>query len=97
MRSPLDPESSRTHIVLVLTFRLELMLGSGVLAQPERVFLLFCSKLAQFSSNFSNLDAIFLSIRPFLNFRERFICPREFSSRKLALSAFWQEGSHFRD
>ena len=39
-RSPLDPESSRTLIVLFLTFCPELTLGSGVFAQFERVFLL---------------------------------------------------------
>jgi hypothetical protein len=44
-RSSLDPESSRTLIVLFLTFSPELMLGSGVLAQSEHVFLLFSSKL----------------------------------------------------
>ena len=37
-RSPLDPESSRTLIVLFLTYSPELMLGSGFLAQSERVF-----------------------------------------------------------
>jgi hypothetical protein len=32
MRSPLDPESSRTLIVLFLTYSPELKLGSGILA-----------------------------------------------------------------
>ncbi len=50
-----------------LTFCPELMLWSGVLAQSERVFLLFSSKLVQFSSNFFNLDTNFFSIRPFLD------------------------------
>jgi hypothetical protein len=65
------------------------------LAQPERVFLLFSSKLVQFSSNFFDLDANFFGIRPFLNFWERFLGPREFPSEKSALSAFWQEGFWF--
>jgi hypothetical protein len=42
-RFPLDPESSRTLIVLFLTYSPELTLGSGVLAQSEHVFLLFSS------------------------------------------------------
>jgi hypothetical protein len=67
-RSPLDPESSRTLIVLFLTFISELTLGSGILAQFEYVFLLFSSKLVQFSSNFFDSDADFFGIRPFLNF-----------------------------
>jgi hypothetical protein len=67
-RSPLDPESSRTLIVLFLTYSPELILGSGVLAQSQRVFLLFSIKLVQFSSNFFNLDANFFDIRPFLDF-----------------------------
>ncbi len=91
-RSPLDPESSRTLIVLFLTYGPELTLGSGALAQSERVFLLFSIKLVQFSSNFFNLDPNLFSIRPFLNFWERLLDPRVFSSGKLALFAFWQEG-----
>jgi hypothetical protein len=67
-RSPLDPESSKTLIVLFLTFSPELTLGSGVLAQSGCVFLLFSSKVVQFSSNFFVLDANFFGIRPFLNF-----------------------------
>ncbi len=67
-RSPLDPESSRTLIVLFLTYSQELMLGSGVLAQSERAFLLFSFKLLQFCSNFFNLDANFFGIWPFLDF-----------------------------
>ncbi len=50
-RSPLDPESSRTLIVLFLTYSPELMLRSGFLAQSEHVFLLFSSKLVRFSSH----------------------------------------------
>ncbi len=64
-RSPLDPESSRTLIVLFLTFSPELTLGSG---QSEHVFLLFSSKLVQFSSNFFDLGANYFGIWPFLNF-----------------------------
>jgi hypothetical protein len=67
-RSPLDPESSRTLIVLFLTFSPELILGSGILAWPECVFLLFSSKLVQFSSNFFDLDANIFCIQPFLDF-----------------------------
>jgi hypothetical protein len=71
------------------------MLGSGVLAQSERVFLLFSIKLVQFCFNFFNLGAYFCGIRPFLNFGERLLNLRVFSSGKLALSAFWQEGLSF--
>jgi hypothetical protein len=67
-RSPLDPESSRTLIVLFLTFSPELILGSGILAQSKHVFLLFSSKLVLFSTNFFKLDANFFGIRSFLDF-----------------------------
>ncbi len=67
-RSPLDQESSRTLIVLFLTYSPELTLGSGLLVQSEHVFLLFSIKLVQFSSNFFDLDANFFGIRPFLDF-----------------------------
>jgi hypothetical protein len=67
-RSPLDPESSRTLIVLFLTYSPELTLGSGFLAQSERVFLLFSIKLVQFSSNFLDLGTNFFGIWPFLDF-----------------------------
>jgi hypothetical protein len=70
-RSPLDPESSRTLIVLFLTYSPELTLGSGILAQSECVLLLFSSKLVQFSSNFFDLDANFFGIWPFLDFLRR--------------------------
>jgi hypothetical protein len=43
------------------------MLGSGVLAQSERVFLLFSSKLVRFSSSFFDLDANFFAIHLFLD------------------------------
>ncbi len=66
--SPLDPESSRTLIVLFLTYGSELMLGSGVLAQSECVFLLFSIKLVQVISNFFDLDANFFGIWLFLDF-----------------------------
>ncbi len=113
-RSPLDPESSRTLIVLFLTFMGEviadklfkiwifcfslspkLMLGSGILAQSKHVFLLFGFKLVHFSSNFFNLDTNFIGIGPFLDFWEGFLDPQVFSSGKLALFAFWQEGFSF--
>ncbi len=67
-RSPLDPESSRTLIVLFLTYSPELTLGSGVLVRSEHVFLPFSSKLVQFSSNFFDFDANFYGIQPFLDF-----------------------------
>jgi hypothetical protein len=44
------------------------MLGSGIMAQSECVFLLFSIKLVQFSANFFDLDANFFGIGPFLNF-----------------------------
>jgi hypothetical protein len=44
------------------------MLGSGILAQSERDFLLFSFKLVLFSSNFFDLDANFFGIQPFLDF-----------------------------
>jgi hypothetical protein len=94
-RSPLDPESSRTLIVLFLTLSPELTLGSGILARSERVFLLFSFKLVQFSSNFFKLDAYFFGIRPFLSFSERLLNLQVFSSGKSALSAFWQESFSF--
>jgi hypothetical protein len=75
-----------------LTFSPELTLGSGILVQSEHVFLLFSFKLVLFSSNFFDLDANFFGNHPFLVFGERFLSPQEFSSKKLALSAFWQEG-----
>ncbi len=51
-RSPLDPKTSRTLIVLFLTYSPELMPGSGTTAWSEHVFLLLGIKLVQFSSNF---------------------------------------------
>jgi hypothetical protein len=94
-RPQLDPEASRTLIVLLLTFSPELMLGSSVLAQSERVFLLFNSKLVQFSSNFFNLDANFL-VSSLFSFSEKgFLVHGNFPPEKLALSAFWQEGFPF--
>ncbi len=113
-RSPLDPETSRTLIVLFLTFTgeviadklfkiwifcfslsPELMFGSGILVQSERVFLLFSIKLVHFSSNFFHLDANFFGIWPFLDFWEGLLDPWVFSSGKSALSAFWREGFSF--
>ncbi len=67
-RSPLNPESSRTLIILFLTYSPELTLGSGVLAQSERVFLPFSIELVQFSSNFFDLGTNFFGIWPFLDF-----------------------------
>ncbi len=94
-RSPLDPESSKTLIVLFLTFSPELMLGSGFLAQSECVFLFFSSKLVLLSSNSYDLDANFFGNWPFLIFWEKFLGLREFSSGKSAFSVFWQEGFSF--
>jgi hypothetical protein len=67
-RSPLDPESSRTLIVIFLTFSPELKLGSGFLAQSEHDFLLFSFILVLFSSNFFDLDNNFFSNWPFSGF-----------------------------
>ncbi len=91
-RFPLNPESSRTLIVLFLTFSPELTLGSGFCARSDHVFLLFSFELVQFSSYFFDLDANFYGNRRFLVFREKFLSPREFSSETLALSVFWWEG-----
>ncbi len=67
-RSPLDPESSRTLIVLFLTQSPELTFGSGILVRSECVFLLFSITLVQFSLNFFDLGAYFFGIRPFIIF-----------------------------
>jgi hypothetical protein len=47
------------------------MLGSGVLAQSEHVYLLLSSKLVQFSSNFFDLGANFFGIWPFSQFLKK--------------------------
>ncbi len=94
-RSLLDPESSRTLIVLFLTYSLELVLRSGILARFERVFLLFSIKLVQFSSHFFDLEANFFGIRPLLDFCEGLLDPWVFSSGKSALFAFWRKGLSF--
>jgi hypothetical protein len=96
-RSPLDPESSRTLIFLVSTFSPELTLGSGILAQSEHVFLLFSSKLVQFSSNFFDLGANFFGIRPFLVFWERLLDPRVFPPENCHFLPLGKKASHFRD
>jgi hypothetical protein len=49
---------------------------------------LFCSNLFDFDTNF-------FGSQPFLVFEERFLRMQEFSSCKLALSAFWQESFSF--
>jgi hypothetical protein len=67
-RLALDPESSRTLIVLFLTYSPELTLGSGVMARSEHVILLFSIKLVLFSSNRFDLDANFFGVQPFLDF-----------------------------
>ncbi len=96
-RSPLDPESSRTLIALFLTYSPELTLGSGVLAQSERVFLLFNIKLVQFSSNFFDLDANFLSVRPFLDFEKGFLIRGYFPLENRLFPLFDKKASHFQD
>jgi hypothetical protein len=78
-----------------LKYSPELTLGSGILGQSERVFLLFSFKLVLFSSIFFDLDANFIGIWPFLDFWGKLLDPRVFSSGMLALSAFWQEGLSF--
>jgi hypothetical protein len=72
-RSPLAPDSSRTFIVLFLTFSPWQMLRSDFLAQFGHVFLLFILKLVLFSSNFFNFDANFFGNQPFLVFRYNFL------------------------
>jgi hypothetical protein len=67
------------------------MLGSGFLVQSEHVFLLFNYKLVLFSSNFFDLGTNFCGDRHFLFFGETYLGSGEFSSRKSAFSAFWQE------
>jgi hypothetical protein len=94
-RSPVDPESNRTLIVLFLTCSSELTLGSGILVKSEHVFLLFSYELVQFSFNFFDLGANFFGNRPLIDFCERLLNPWVFSSRKSALSTFWQEGFSF--
>ena len=66
--SPLDPESSRTLIVLFLTYSLELLLKSGSTARSERLFLLFSIKFVLLRYNFFDLVANFFGVRPFLDF-----------------------------
>jgi hypothetical protein len=94
-RSPLDPESSRTLIVLFLTFSPVVTLGSGVLVQSVHVYLLFSFELVRLSSNFFDLGANFFDIRPLLVFGERLLNLRVISSGKSALFAFWREGFSF--
>jgi hypothetical protein len=96
-RSPLDPESRRTLIVLFLTYSPELTLGSGILARSENVFLLFSSKLVQFSSNFFNLDANFFGIWPFLDFQKGFLIRGYFPPENWLFPPFGKKASHFRD
>jgi hypothetical protein len=71
------------------------MLGSGSLVQSMCDFLQFSFKSVLFSTNFFKLGTILFNIQPFFVFRERFLGLREFSHRKSALSAFWQEGFLF--
>jgi hypothetical protein len=73
------------------------LLGSLFLAHSEHVCLLFSFVLMLFSSNFFDLNVNFFGNQPFFIFGERFLGLRENSSRKLALSAFWQEGISFLD
>jgi hypothetical protein len=95
-RSPLDPESSRTLIVLFLTYSPELTLGSGVLAQSEHVFLLLSIKLVQFSSNFFNLGANFCRYPAFfLNFEKGFSICGYFPLENWRFPPFGEKASHF--
>jgi hypothetical protein len=57
--------------------------------------LLFILQLVLFSSNYFDLGANFFGNWPFLYFRESSLDLQEFSSRKLALSNFWQVGYLF--
>jgi hypothetical protein len=96
-RSPLDPESSRTLIVLFLTYSPELTPGSGTTAQSERVFWLFGIKLVQFSSNFFNLDLISLLSYFFLIFEKGFAIRGYFPAKNWLFLPFGEKASHFRD
>jgi hypothetical protein len=96
-RSPLDPESSGTLIISFFTYSPELTLGSGVLAQSEHVFLLFSSKLVQFSSNFFDLDANFFGIWPFHDFEKGFLIHGYFPLENWLFLPFGKKASHFRE
>jgi hypothetical protein len=71
------------------------MLGSGLLAQSKRVFLLFSSKSVQFSSNFFELDTNFFGIQPFLVFWESFLGLQEFFPENRHFPPFGTEGFSF--
>jgi hypothetical protein len=94
-RSPLDPESSRTHIVLFLIFRPELTLGSGYLAQSERVFLLFIPKLLLFSSNFFDLNADLFSTSLFSFSEKGFLVHENFCPGNWHFPLFGEKAIHF--
>ncbi len=95
--NPLDPESSRTLIVLFLTFSPELTLGLGILAWSECVFSLFSSKLVLFSSNFFNLGTNFFGIWPFLVFWETHLGPQQYSPESWHFLPFGEKASYFWD
>jgi hypothetical protein len=78
-----------------LTYSPELTLGSGVLAQSERVFLLFSLILVQFSSNFFDLDADFFSIQLFLIFEKGFSIRGYFPPENGHFPPFGEKASHF--
>jgi hypothetical protein len=81
-----------------LAYSPELTLGSGVLAQSERVFLLFSIKLVKFSSNFFDLDTNFFGIWPFLDFFEKgFSIRGYFPPENQLFPPFGEKASHFRD
>jgi hypothetical protein len=94
-RSPLDPESSRTLIVLFLTYGPELTLGSGVLAQSERVFLQFNVKLVRFGSNFFDLGSSVLGL--FSIFEKGFSIRGYFPPENRLFPPFGKKASYFQD
>ncbi len=73
------------------------MLGSGILAQSEHVFLLFSIELVRFSSNFFNLGANFFGIRPFLIFEKGFSIRGYFPPENWLFRPFGAKASHFQD
>jgi hypothetical protein len=86
-RSPLDPESKLSYF----WHSPEITFGSGILAQSQRIFLLFSIKLVRFSSNFFDLGANFLI------FEKGLLISGYFSPENWLFSPFGEKASHFRD
>jgi hypothetical protein len=73
------------------------MPGSGTTAQSECVFLLFGMKLVQFSSNFFDLDAIFLVSGLFLISEKGFAIHGYFSAKNWLFLPFGKKTSYSWD